>query len=529
MNKQHIITISLLAMATTAMAQETYESAQIATEDLSGTARYQAMGGAMEALGADISTIGTNPAGIGFFRRSWAGMSASVSILPKQDNLDNTGKTVVGFDQAGFVYSTRMNENSFINFAVNYQKSRDFNQILPAISALNNSSLNLHSYIAAASDWQITQTDYLLDNTFLLESPKGDRSFSDATDYQFRKETNGYINRFDINLSYNQENRIYWGITFGIHDVHYKGNTEYIEYLIDKNREDIGNLYLNDSKSITGTGFDIKAGVIIRPIEYSPFRIGFSIATPTWYTLDTNNFTYLYNNTDSGERDQHGNKLCFGMSNYAENGETNKYKMHTPWKFGVSMGHTINNELALGLSYEYADYSSIDNRIITDEYDYGSYTDYSARSDDAMNKHTDRTLKGVHTLKAGAEYKISPEFAVRLGYNYVSPMYKTNGAKDFSLNSGFEYDGLYYSSTTDYVNWGETHRATAGFGYSHKNFSIDLAYVYNTQKGEFHPFPNTSFPYLDENNNPQVLTNSASPVKIKNDRHKVLMTLGYKF
>lgn len=522
MNKQHIITISLLAMATTAMAQETYESAQIATEDLSGTARYQAMGGAMEALGADISTIGTNPAGIGFFRRSWAGMSASVSILPKQDNLDNTSKTVVGFDQAGFVYSTRMKENSFLNFAVNYQKSRDFNQIMPAISALNNSSLTLHSYIGALSDWQVTQTDYLLDNTILKDAPDGKLFFCTATDYQFRKEDKGYINRFDINLSGNQDNRIYWGITFGIHDVHYKSNTEYVEFIVNNSDKAAGDLYLNDSRNITGSGFDIKAGVILRPIEYSPFRIGLSIATPTWYTLDTNNFTYLYNNTVSGNVDHHGNSLCIGMSSYAENGETNKYKIHTPWKFGVSMGHTINNELALGLSYEYADYSSIDNRIITEEY---GYTDYSARSDDAMNKHTDRTLKGVHTLKVGAEYMITPEFAVRLGYNYVSPMYKTNGAKDFSLHSGFKYDGLYYSSTTDYTNWGETHRATAGFGYSHKKFSIDLAYVYNTQKGEFHPFPNTSYSEPGKGS----VSNSASPVTIKNDRHKLLMSIGYKF
>ena len=35
-------------------SQETYENANIATEDLNGTARYVGMGGAMDALGADI-------------------------------------------------------------------------------------------------------------------------------------------------------------------------------------------------------------------------------------------------------------------------------------------------------------------------------------------------------------------------------------------------------------------------------------------------------------------------------------------
>lgn len=41
-------------------AQETYENAKLMKGDLNGTARYVGMGGAMEALGADISTISTN-------------------------------------------------------------------------------------------------------------------------------------------------------------------------------------------------------------------------------------------------------------------------------------------------------------------------------------------------------------------------------------------------------------------------------------------------------------------------------------
>lgn len=42
-------------------AQETYENAKLTGEDLNGTARYVGMGGAMDALGADLSTISSNP------------------------------------------------------------------------------------------------------------------------------------------------------------------------------------------------------------------------------------------------------------------------------------------------------------------------------------------------------------------------------------------------------------------------------------------------------------------------------------
>ena len=50
--------IVAMALATVPMlAQETYENAKVSAQDLNGTARYVGMGGAMEALGADISTI----------------------------------------------------------------------------------------------------------------------------------------------------------------------------------------------------------------------------------------------------------------------------------------------------------------------------------------------------------------------------------------------------------------------------------------------------------------------------------------
>ena len=58
MNKlKHIFFASMLMASMTAAAQETYQDAKLAAPQLTGTARYVGMGGAMEALGADISTI----------------------------------------------------------------------------------------------------------------------------------------------------------------------------------------------------------------------------------------------------------------------------------------------------------------------------------------------------------------------------------------------------------------------------------------------------------------------------------------
>ena len=120
-------------IAASMQAQETYESAELATEDLNGTARYIGMGGAMEALGADISTISTNPAGIGLFRRSWVGASAGLTIQ-RGDSYNNSvysdkGKTNADFNQMGAVFAMQTGNNSFFNFGFNYHKRRNFNQI----------------------------------------------------------------------------------------------------------------------------------------------------------------------------------------------------------------------------------------------------------------------------------------------------------------------------------------------------------------------------------------------------------------
>ena len=60
---------AVLTMSASALfAQTQYDAARITGTELNGTARFVGMGGAMGALGADISVIGTNPAGIALFR-----------------------------------------------------------------------------------------------------------------------------------------------------------------------------------------------------------------------------------------------------------------------------------------------------------------------------------------------------------------------------------------------------------------------------------------------------------------------------
>lgn len=523
-------------------AQETYENARLMEQDLNGTARYVGMGGAMEALGADISTISSNPAGIGLFRSS--NISGSFGVVSQAEGKDyRTGdKTNFSFDQLGFVYSTRTSRSSFVNVAFNYHKDRNFDYILSAANAHDGrSSQNNLSFIKGIGEndkdgasyynfangkgthWWTSELDNVYYNSYIVDK-YGSPYCDVASDYVMNRANTGYIGVYDFNISGNINNRLYLGLTVGLHDVHYKGVSDYQENIIDADGMPSGNLIVSDEREVTGMGYDVKAGLIVRPFEESAFRIGASVSTPTFYKLTTRNHTYLTNNTPFTESYN---------PRYVAN-DSYEFKLYTPWKFGLSMGHTVGTNLALGASFEYADYGTTDTRNITGTY-YDEWTNsYSddSESDKIMNTHTKETLKGVSTLKLGAEFKPTKEISLRAGYNYVSPMYKTDGFKNGFLDSY----GSNCSSATDWVNWKDTNRLTLGFGYRHNNFAIDLAYQYSSRKGDFYPFVSASgdYNYFTEIDGAEVLmteeiVTDGKPVNVKDNRHQFLCTLTYTF
>ena len=524
------VAMSAMQMQAQPATQDTYVGAALATEDLNGTARYVGMGGAMDALGAEISTMGSNPAGIGLFRRSQVSASLSVNIQENGMSFQDGSKTHVSFDQIGFVFSSQTGKTSYLNFGFNFHKNRNFNHVLFAEAALNGSSQNRQTVIkdiAGLFDtYAWSQLDDLYFGNMLYDDVKKTMYSYDGESYEFQRANTGYIGEYDFNISGNIKNRLYLGLTIGVHSVNYKNYSEYYEWLNSKYFDDV---LVADNHEITGYGYNVKSGLIVRPIEESPFRIGVSVATPTFYRLTTENYTdFVCARFKDPEDHEKGTDIKKDHSAAKED-----FRFNTPWKFGVSLGHTVGNYLALGAVYEYADYGACDMRTIDGGYyDYwnGTYYDNSS-SDNVMKRHTEKTLRGVSTLKVGGEYKIDKDIAVRLGYNYVSPMYKETGVRDQTLLS----PGVYYASTTHYVNWKDTHRITAGVGFSFDKFRLDLAYQYSMRKGDFYPFmPSLSATaelYDETGATIGTITesNSCSAVNVKDNRHQIQCSLTYSF
>lgn len=527
-----LIIASLAVISLPMNAQETYQDTKFVDNELNGTARYVGMGGAMEALGADISTINTNPAGIGLFRKSQAALSFGfVSQTGESTNIGlSANKTNASFDQAGFVWTHKTGAKSFVNFAFNYHKSRSFDQILSAFNTLDNASQNKltkfkYDYGKTLNSqnnnliWNAVDENYA--KMLPYSSTQNTYGYYPATDYTFGQYQKGYIGEYDINMSGNINDRVYLGLTIGIHDVHYKSASSYYENLSYKDNSQntiSGEAGNKEYQKITGTGYDIKAGIIFRPIETSPFRVGLYIQSPTFYKLTISNraSTILYPDLTS--------TVSTAITNASNEMNGFDFRLNTPWKFGLSLGETIGRNLALGFTYEYSDYGSIDNRIITGgyyEYDdiYGDEYYENSESDDEMNHHTENTLKGVSTLKFGLEYKPLANLSLRCGYNYVSPAFEEDGYRDGTLIS----QGSAISASTDYTNWKATNRFTLGVGYIYKNYSFDAAYQYSITKGDFYPFESyRDEQYPDDNN-------IATATSVSNKRNQFLFTLGYKF
>ena len=523
-------------MSLAAQAQETkatgdaYMAGQLATEDLNGTARYVGMGGAMDALGADLSVMSTNPAGIGLFRKSHVATSFGLNGQVDGKTFADGSKTNASFDQIGFVYSSRTGRQSWINIGFNFHKSRNFDYVLSAANKLHGSSqanqtaykdMNTQGGIFDYDDnkeeyyfpsLKCSQLDALNIRNLVFDPTTGNVYDYDGQDYEFDRAHTGYIGEYDLNLSGNVNNRFYWGLTVGINSVHYNGYSEYFERLNSASHPEV---LISDNLKITGTGYSVKAGVIVRPFEESAFRIGAAVSSPTFYKLTTSNNTSIGSGVDTELANE-------------------DFRFNTPWKFSFSAGHTIGTKLALGAVYEYSDYAACDMRTI-DGYTYDSWSDTeyaNSSSDQAMKRLIEKTLRGVSTLKLGAEIKPVPDLSLRFGYNYVSPVYQSNAVRDQTIPS----PGVYYASSTDYTNWKDTHRFTFGIGTNIDKFRFDLAYQYQTRDGEFYPFMNnysTSFDAYDADGNTTgnivTLTNNCDPVKVKDRRHQVICTLSYTF
>lgn len=533
MTRKYLLALAALTFAGSLSAQDIYKVEMLSGSDLNGSARFVGMGGAMNALGADLSTMGTNPAAIGLYRRSDVGFSAGATVQPNGQSMENIGKSRASFDQAGFVYAAKLGGEGvkFLNFGFNYQKRRNLKNYIGLDNVKTEQDMSQSwqmmdlAYfdgawldLAPGSDDANYTTPLALvgyDTQMILPNRDADGKIIDYTPsfadrYDYHRVQWGGIKQYDFNLSMNFNDRLYGGFTIGVYDVDVRSTTEYGEVLLDDQNNE-GNYYMHQEESLQGTGADVKVGFIFRPIETSPFRIGIAASTPIFFDLTQR--SYLYMNSPYGFTDSDGNS--YDRTEQDVNTGVD-YKIRTPWRLNLSMGTTVGNYLALDAEYEYANYKGTQVRYpdAYDDYYYGPTA--SSTRDKAMDGEIDACLQAVHTVRLGGEVRLAKGLSARLGYNYVSAPMK----EDAFLNLFTSSPSYQTSTNTDYVNLGAINRVTAGLGYRGKHFYADMAYQYQTQQGDVYAF------HLADTDG---VTNRLQGQKVDLNRHNVLFTIGYKF
>ena len=521
-----LLSISVLFCSLSAVAQDTFMNEQTLnnSEDVIGTARFVGMGGAMGALGADMSVISWNPAGIGLYRKN--DVAITFGGLWGKSHIEEERRGAGTLDQIGLVYNIKTDSEicPYVNLAFNYQKNKNFfanfyadNYDLGGLSQMDQ--LAELANFDLASSYNLAGLVYR--NNALTPVPGATGKYYNKFNGHFNNymhHSEGSLRAWDFNVSTNIKDRFYLGFTFGVNNIDYSAITDYYEsssYINDEGIEKFGDYSIWNDYRITGYGINFKLGGIVRPFEDNSFRVGLVVESPTWYKLKSDIYMDY---TDEAVNPVVRSKM---EESYLE------YNICTPWKFRATMGSTIGSMFAWDVDYEYANYASMSQR-------YPKYYDtYGGIKDLDMNRHMRQNLKGVHTIRAGVEVRPVSPLAFRLGYNFTTSAYDKDAHFDQVYLDGdfFNSPALDYTTRTNFMVTKPAHILCLGMGYKWKHFYFDLAYKIRHQKADFFAFddsftaPGTDF----SNGNPTLESAYLDAVPVDLTRHSITCTLGVKF
>ena len=428
------------SIAICAVAQTSYDVSPLMEQELTGSARYVGMGGAMGAFGSDLSVIGRNPAGIGTYKANES--LISLSFTGSHTDMFNPG-TVNNPD--GSVISYRADRtNSDIRF---FADNVAFVVNLP-VSGSVFSDVNLAFAYRRVKD--VDRNVAYHDDFILTGFPTEYRDYSNNQRVK--------SNAFDFNISFNTDDEFYWGLTFEtVRSSIYSSGHFYHYYPVPVGQKDpIDITSVDFANDIMAFGWNLKLGVIARP-DAGPFRFGVSFATPTLYNVDQIYDDKLY--ALEGEK-KDGKR--FEQSQY--------YKFSSPWVINASLGYSWAHT-AIGLEYDcnIADRATlkVNNTKLSSQ---GGYTDFQSFS----------------TIRAGVETNIS-KLSLRMGYNYDVQMFDQNAVK-YIGDTNFNNQRM----DITYENMKDAHTATFGIGYCSSpgtfggQFFADAAFIYNWRNSELH-------------------------------------------
>jgi len=418
-----------------------------------GTARFAAQGGAIGALGGDLSSTLVNPAGLGFYRSSEFSLTPSFYWVNTTSNFmgstayDSQLKFTIG--SLGAVSAITRNKSKGIvsaSYALGYNTLVNFNNRTTIMGINENSSL-LDDFTWHANDDPNNLSPYyeqLAFDAYLMPYDSIEGEFwhdmqMDGYGQELSRLSvqSGYIGEYSLSGAFNFSNLLYFGATVGIHAVRFYEEIYHTETDFDDHVLDFDSFRFREFNQTRGWGYTFRFGMIIRPFQM--IRAGASIQLPTYYYLTDQKFTDInsYWDRSSGILD---------TQESSPNGVYD-YRLHTPFRANAHASIILFKLATISAGYEYVDYSTA--RL--DAYDY-KFVD--------ENDQIRQDFQATHNLKAGAEIRIE-SFYLRAGSQYLMSPFtdsRNNGEQwIYGGGLGFRTRGAYFDISYTHSNRSEVY------------------------------------------------------------------------
>lgn len=532
MKRKLIFALSFVLTLGTLSAQGEMDVYRFSRNDLTGTARSVAMGGAFGALGGDISGIAINPAGIGVYKSSEIVTTMNFQNTKVKntnfygDKFDES-KFKFRFDNLAFVTTLPLNSDiaPLINLGFSYNKLKSFDRRYRTAASSAPSSLS--DYMAyraqgySSTDLESSNNNYPWYNDWLavqgynsyLINDLGSGLYGSSTiaydvDNDLYVREKGSVNSYDFNIGTTFADMLSVGFTLSVTDIDYRMYSSYIEDFYETSSPFANKGFFEQVNHMKteGTGWQIGLGLLFKPID--EFRIGVAYHSPTWYDMTD----YYISDINHDLTNIAGMPSGYRAGTFYSDEGVYDYKMYTPDRWTFSAAGVIGNMAIISLDYELTNYK---NMKLKDRH----WGDYSI-SDSGTKEYIKEDFQAASTVRVGVELKPLPQFSIRAGYAFMQSPLK----KEFRNN---EREVMVAGPATHFTLDSHVNNYTYGLGYRFsRNFYTDIAFVYKTQNSYLYNMPTTvSSGGVDGYGN----YIEGDKTKMKTETFQGLLTLGYKF
>lgn len=419
-------------------------------DEITGSARTIAMGGAFSSLGGDVSGAYLNPAGIGVFRNNefsiGLGFHTHVSLsdyygstsLDSKSNLNIPSLGIVGVSNVDSKGKWRSTAMAFgMHRAQSYHRS--YSIYAPSVP----SSL-IDSYEKIISNDQVDPADlgslypfdiFLAWQTYALDTVGGPNYYNASgelpVEQSYSITESGAKRETFFSFGGNYDDKLYLGANINFSRIVFERFYQHSEVIDPADTTTVMREFaFSFSEGFSGLGASFSGGIIYRPVP--ELRVGLSIKSPTFYPLE---LEYESGMTTSFTEQRVFEERSPVIGLY-------KFRLNSPTQATFGLAYLIGKTGLVSADLEYVNYTGIRMRGISDGYN------FNAEENAIRNQ-----LNSALNLRFGAEYRLSQFWSLRGGYaHYGDPFSK----------------GL--------VDKGSFQLYSFGFGFRNSNYFVDAAY-----------------------------------------------------